>query len=80
MLGSSFKDMRSVGMTNVKFMGPDDILEQALIDAAGVDAESVYATFNTLPPLALIGKVRSGTVLTKRNTTQNETVRTEYST
>ncbi|MCZ0902105.1 branched-chain amino acid ABC transporter substrate-binding protein, partial [Microcoleus sp. HI-ES] len=38
--GQIIKDMRNVGMTPeaVKFMGPDGIKEQALIDAAGKDA------------------------------------------
>lgn len=54
--GQLIKDMRNVGMTEVKFMGPDGINEQALIDAAGKDAEGVYATFGGIPPKELTGK------------------------
>ncbi|HIK31022.1 MAG TPA: branched-chain amino acid ABC transporter substrate-binding protein [Oscillatoriales cyanobacterium M59_W2019_021] len=55
--GQLIKDMRNVGMTAdaVKFMGPDGIYEQALIDAAGKDAEGVYATFGGVPPAKLTG-------------------------
>ncbi|NJL88615.1 MAG: branched-chain amino acid ABC transporter substrate-binding protein [Coleofasciculaceae cyanobacterium SM2_1_6] len=55
--GQLIKDMRNVGMTpaQVKFMGPDGILEQALIDAAGKDAEGVYGTFGGIPPKELTG-------------------------
>jgi branched-chain amino acid transport system substrate-binding protein len=55
--GQIIKDMRNVGMTPdaVKIMGPDGIKEQALIDAAGKDAEGVYATFGGLPPQELTG-------------------------
>jgi branched-chain amino acid transport system substrate-binding protein len=55
--GLLIKDMRNVGMTTdkVKFMGPDGIFEQALIDAAGKDAEGVYATFGGIPPKELTG-------------------------
>ncbi|MGB7058745.1 MAG: branched-chain amino acid ABC transporter substrate-binding protein [Geitlerinemataceae cyanobacterium] len=55
--GQLIKDMRNVGMTaeTVKFMGPDGIYEQALIDAAGQDAEGVYATFGGVPPSKLTG-------------------------
>jgi len=54
--GQLIKDMRNVGMTEVKFMGPDGINEQALIDAAGKDAEGVYATFGGIPPKEMTGK------------------------
>jgi branched-chain amino acid transport system substrate-binding protein len=54
--GQLIKDMRNVGMTDVKFMGPDGIFEQALIDAGGKDAEGVYATFGGIPPKELTGK------------------------
>jgi len=56
--GQIIKDMRNVGMTPeaVKFMGPDGIKEQALIDAGGKDAEGVYATFGGLPPKELTGE------------------------
>lgn len=55
--GQLIKDMRNVGMTaeRVKFMGPDGIFEQALIDAAGKDAEGVYATFGGIPGKKLTG-------------------------
>lgn len=55
--GQLIKDMRNVGMTSeqVKFMGPDGTFEQALIDAAGKDAEGVYATFGGVPPKELTG-------------------------
>ncbi|MEZ2236764.1 branched-chain amino acid ABC transporter substrate-binding protein [Microcoleus sp.] len=56
--GQIIKDIRNVGMTQeaVKFMGPDGIKEQALIDAGGKDAEGVYATFGGLPPKELTGE------------------------
>lgn len=54
--GQLIKDMRNVGMTDVKFMGPDGTQEQALIDAAGKDAEGVYSTFGGIPPKELTGK------------------------
>jgi branched-chain amino acid transport system substrate-binding protein len=54
--GQLVKDMRNVGMTNVKFMGPDGIFEQAVIDAAGKDAEGIYATFGGVPPKELKGE------------------------
>ncbi len=55
--GQLIKDMRNVGMTadKVKFMGPDGTYEQALIDAAGKDAEGVFATFGGVPPKQLTG-------------------------
>lgn len=55
--GQLIKDMRNVGMAadKVKFMGPDGIFEQALIDAAGKDAEGVYATFGGVPGKELTG-------------------------
>lgn len=55
--GQLIKDMRNVGMSaeTVKFMGPDGTYEQALIDAAGKDAEGVYATFGGVPPTKLTG-------------------------
>jgi len=51
------KDMRNVGMTadTVKFMGPDGTYEKALIEAAGKDAEGIYATFGGVPPKELTG-------------------------
>ena len=55
--GQLIKDMRNVGMAadKVKFMGPDGIFEKALIDAAGKDAEGVYATFGGVPGKQLKG-------------------------
>ena len=55
--GQLIKDMRNVGMTadKVKFMGPDGIFEQALIDAGGKDTEEVYATFGGVPGKELKG-------------------------
>lgn len=55
--GQLIKDARNVGMTpdKVKFMGPDGTFEQALIDAAGKDAEGYYATFGGLPGKELTG-------------------------
>ncbi|HEY9596721.1 MAG TPA: branched-chain amino acid ABC transporter substrate-binding protein [Cyanophyceae cyanobacterium] len=56
--GQLIKDMRNVGMTadKVKFMGPDGTFEKALIDAAGKDAEGVYATFGGVPGKELKGE------------------------
>ena len=55
--GQLIKDMRNVGMTadQVKFMGPDGMFEKALIDAAGKDAEGIYATFGGVPAKELKG-------------------------
>lgn len=55
--GQLIKDMRNVGMTAdaVKFMGPDGTFEKALIDAAGPDAEGVFATFGGVPAKELTG-------------------------
>jgi len=55
--GQLIKDARNVGMTadRVKFMGPDGTFEQALIDAAGKDAEGFYATFGGVPAKELTG-------------------------
>lgn len=55
--GQLVKDARNVGMTadKVKFMGPDGTFEQALIDAAGKDAEGFLATFGGVPPKQLTG-------------------------
>ncbi|MBD2100789.1 branched-chain amino acid ABC transporter substrate-binding protein [Leptolyngbya sp. FACHB-261] len=55
--GQLIKDARNVGMTNdkVKIMGPDGTFEQALIDAAGKDAEGYYATFGGVPGKELTG-------------------------
>lgn len=55
--GQLIKDMRNVGMSadKVKFMSPDGTFEKALIDAAGKDAEGVYATFGGVPAKELKG-------------------------
>jgi len=55
--GQLVKDMRNVGMTadKVKFMGPDGTFEKAIIEAAGKDAEGIYATFGGLPAQGLTG-------------------------
>jgi branched-chain amino acid transport system substrate-binding protein len=55
--GQLVKDMRNVGMTadKVKFMGPDGTFEKAIIEAAGKDAEGIYATFGGVPPKELTG-------------------------
>lgn len=55
--GQLIKDARNVGMTadQVKIMGPDGTFEQALIDAAGKDAEGYYATFGGVPGAELTG-------------------------
>lgn len=55
--GQLIKDARNVGMTadQVKIMGPDGTFEQALIDAAGKDAEGYYATFGGIPGAELTG-------------------------
>lgn len=55
--GQLIKDIRNVGMTpdQVKMMGPDGTFEQALIDAAGKDAEGYYATFGGVPGAELTG-------------------------
>ncbi|MEO8892219.1 MAG: branched-chain amino acid ABC transporter substrate-binding protein, partial [Coleofasciculaceae cyanobacterium] len=56
--GQLVKDMRNVGMTadKVKFMGPDGIFEKAIIEAAGKDAEGIYATFGGVPAKELTGE------------------------
>ena len=55
--GQIIKDMRNVGMAPdaVKFMGPTALKSKLLIDAAGKDAEGIYATFGGLPPQELTG-------------------------
>ncbi|GAB4213172.1 MAG: hypothetical protein OHK0012_08800 [Synechococcales cyanobacterium] len=57
--GQLVKDMRNVGMTDVKFMGPDGIQENAFIEAAGRDGEGVYATFGGLPPATFQGAAKT---------------------
>lgn len=52
--GQLLKDIRAEGFTG-KFMGPDGIYESAFIEAAGADAEGVYATFGGVPADKLEG-------------------------
>ena len=52
--GQLLKDIRAEGFTG-KFMGPDGIYESAFIEAAGADAEGVYATFGGVPAEKLEG-------------------------
>ena len=52
--GQLIKDIRAEGF-NGMFMGPDGIYETALIEAAGADAEGVYATFGGVPAEKLEG-------------------------
>jgi len=54
--GKLFQDLKSVLGPNIKLMGPDGILEEAFIEAAGDAAEGVYITFGGLPPSKLTGK------------------------
>jgi len=53
--GQLWRDLRDA-MPNVKLMGPDGILEQEWIDAAGAAAEGTYITFGGLPADKLTGK------------------------
>jgi branched-chain amino acid transport system substrate-binding protein len=53
--GQLWRDLRDA-MPNVKLMGPDGILEQEWIDAAGEAAEGTYITFGGLPADQLTGK------------------------
>ena len=52
--GQLLKDIRAEGFMG-KFMGPDGIYETAFIEAAGADAEGVYATFGGVPAEKLEG-------------------------
>jgi branched-chain amino acid transport system substrate-binding protein len=52
--GQLIKDIRAEGFSGM-FMGPDGIYESALIEAAGADAEGVYATFGGVPAEKLEG-------------------------
>ena len=56
--GQLVNDKVGAGMSNedVIFMGPDGILEDAFLDAAGNGAEGIYATFGGLPGSELPGK------------------------
>ena len=53
--GQLWRDLRDA-MPSVKLMGPDGILEQEWIDAAGEAAEGTYITFGGLPADKLTGK------------------------
>ena len=53
--GQLWRDLRDA-MPNVKLMGPDGILEDAWIQAAGEAAEGTYITFGGLPADKLTGK------------------------
>ncbi len=53
--GQLWRDLRDA-MPNVKLMGPDGILEDAWIQAAGAAAEGTYITFGGLPADKLTGK------------------------
>ena len=52
--GQLIKDIRAEGYKG-NIMGPDGIYETALIEAAGADAEGVYATFGGVPAEKLEG-------------------------
>ena len=56
--GQLVSDKVGAGMSNqnVIFMGPDGILEDALLDTAGDAAEGIYVTFAGLPSSELPGK------------------------
>jgi branched-chain amino acid transport system substrate-binding protein len=53
--GQLWRDLRDA-MPDVTLMGPDGILEQEWIDAAGEAAEGTYITFGGLPASELTGK------------------------
>jgi branched-chain amino acid transport system substrate-binding protein len=53
--GQLWRDLRDA-MPDVKLMGPDGILENEWIDAAGTAAEGTYITFGGLPADQLTGK------------------------
>ncbi len=53
--GKLWVDLRDA-MPDVTLMGPDGILEQEWIDAAGAAAEGTYITFGGLPAAELTGK------------------------
>lgn len=54
--GKLWQDLRDTLGQNFKLMGPDGILEQAFIDAAGPAAEGTYITFGGVPATKLTGK------------------------
>src|SRR5229473_967688 len=53
--GKLWTDLRATLDPSVKLMGPDGILEQAFIDAAGPAAEGTYITFGGVAPSKLTG-------------------------
>ncbi len=55
--GQLVSDKLGAGMPNedVIFMGPDGIVEESFLEAAGDSAEGIYATFGGLPPEELPG-------------------------
>jgi branched-chain amino acid transport system substrate-binding protein len=53
--GKLWQDLRDTLGNDFKLMGPDGILEQAFIDAAGPAAEGTYITFGGVPPNKLTG-------------------------
>ncbi len=54
--GKLLQDMRSVmPASEVTFIGPDGLINQAFIDGAGEAAQDAYVTFAGLPPNALQG-------------------------
>jgi branched-chain amino acid transport system substrate-binding protein len=54
--GKLLQDMRSVmPASEVVFLGPDGLINQAFIDGAGEAAQDAYVTFAGLPPNALQG-------------------------
>lgn len=55
-VGKLLKDLRATLGANVKFMGPDGILEQAFLEDAGDAAEGAYLTFGGVGPSKLTGK------------------------
>ncbi|MDQ3655663.1 MAG: branched-chain amino acid ABC transporter substrate-binding protein, partial [Chloroflexota bacterium] len=54
--GKLLQDMRSVmPVSEVTFIGPDGLINQAFIDGSGEAAQDAYVTFAGLPPNALQG-------------------------
>ena len=54
--GKLVQDLKSALGPTAKIMGPDGILEEEFIKAAGTAGEGVYVTFGGLPPDKLTGK------------------------
>ncbi|MCW2974025.1 MAG: amino acid/amide transporter substrate-binding protein family, partial [Thermoleophilia bacterium] len=53
--GQVLKDLRSAS-SDIKFMGPDGIFEDAFVEAAGDAGAGAMATFGGIPPEKLTGK------------------------